>query len=131
MEDQIYDLVNNGNSITVDQLKKFIEIMFLNVSSDEISQVLEPLGQNVERDEFKKILKLLTREKATNLEVFNLWDLKKKGYIDKEDVKIALNNLGLNLKESFVDKMMNVFESDKICFEEFNKFVGKINNQNN
>lgn len=124
--DEIYDLINSGDHVTADGLKDFLETVFFNTTPQQIAQILQPLGNIVTRDEFCAILELLVQKRTTDLEVFNSWDVEKKGYIDRKDIKSMLRSYGLSFKESFIDDMVSAFGTEKICFKDFSGLLCKL-----
>ncbi|CAD24999.1 CALCIUM-BINDING PROTEIN SIMILAR TO MYOSIN REGULATORY LIGHT CHAIN 2 [Encephalitozoon cuniculi GB-M1] len=118
--DRIYDMVTHGNEMTLEDLKQFIEIVFLDVSSQQVSQLTQSLGNIVTRDDFNSILDSLVLKRTGNLDVFNSWDRDQKGHIDKNDVEAILKSYGLSFKESYIDAMLGIFKDKKMRFDDLN-----------
>ncbi|ADM10981.1 uncharacterized protein Eint_011190 [Encephalitozoon intestinalis ATCC 50506] len=119
--DKIYDLVSNGTTMTLEDLKEFIDIVFLHLNPQQVSQLTQSLGSTVTGDEFHSILEILVLKRAGSLDVFNSWDKGQKGYIDRSDLEAILRSYGLSFKESYIDMMIDMFKDRKMRLEDFNK----------
>lgn len=124
--DEIYNLISNGNSMTTEELRGFIEEVFFDISTQQLSQILKPFGNVVTKSEFSGVLELLVRKKASNLDVFNAWDRKRKGFLDKRDIEMMLKSYGLDFKDSYIDDMLGIFEGKDITFEEFDRLISEM-----
>ncbi|KAG5858961.1 hypothetical protein KMI_10g16610 [Encephalitozoon hellem] len=116
--DKVYDLVSGGDSMTVEALKQFIDIVFLDVNPQQVSQLTQSLGSVVTRDDFNYILGSLVHKKAGCLDVFSSWDRGQKGYIDKSYVETILKSYGLSFKESYIDAMIGIFKDKRMGLDD-------------
>ena len=93
-----------------------------------------PNGKNTLKfDEFISVIKesCVDREQAENYLVyaFSMFDRKKKGYINQEDLKEVFSILGENVSDDELQTMIKIAgvkSNDKINFKEFIDFFYKV-----
>ena len=123
--DRIYDLINGGNDVTLDNLHQFIDTVFLDADHEQVSQLTQGIDGPVPRDIFNLILTSLAQKRAGHLDIFNSWDTDRKGYIDRRDLEVILKSYGLSLKKTCIDAMIGAFENERMSLDDFNGLFGR------
>ena len=73
-----------------------------------------------------KKFELTEEQKQEIREAFDLFDSDRSGYVDAEEIKVAMRALGVEPKDSEIQKMISEVDADgngQIEFDEFNKMM--------
>ncbi|XP_052765718.1 neo-calmodulin-like isoform X2 [Mya arenaria] len=128
---------NNDRSISLQELGKAMRFLGMSPSEQEITDAMSALDTNengrIEFQEFYKFMQAertklneadFTNNQDTVRSAFRTFDKDGNGYIDEQELRIAMKKLGEALTDKELDDMMkeaDVDEDGKINYEEFVK----------
>ncbi|XP_070208674.1 calmodulin-beta-like isoform X2 [Littorina saxatilis] len=126
---------NHDNTISASELGKVLRCLGMNVTEQDVQSIMKELDKNgngkIEYKEFKAFMQEEMRkaeepaeqEKAIRM-AFRVFDTNGDGFIDVQELKHAMKNLGEPLTDKELTDMMKQADVDgnnKIDYEEFIK----------
>jgi hypothetical protein len=115
--DEIYDIIADGNVVTKEALKKFLEVVFVDLGIEHTAQILGALPDPVTKERFFLVLATLVQRKITTEDVLESWFGKKEG-ISPEGLRSLLRSYALEVDDTFVENMMDVVGGERAALEE-------------
>ena len=107
-------------------------------NKDELDDIIKTFDEDesgtIDKDEFINLLTTKLKEQKEDkdlLEIFNMFDKNRDGFINEEDINYIINEIGDDLDEEIVTELVKKGDEDndsRITFIEFKKiFIGKKN----
>ncbi|KAL8619257.1 hypothetical protein ACOMHN_056901 [Nucella lapillus] len=124
---------NHDNTISANELGKVLRCLGMNVAEQDVQTIMKELDKNgngkIEYKEFKAFMQDQMRraeepaeqEKAIRM-AFRVFDQNGDGFIDVEELRHAMKNLGEPLTDKELQDMMkeaDIDRNNKIDYEEF------------
>jgi len=127
---KMFDL-NNDGIITKEELGIVMKRLGRETNDRDLETMIRDVDTNgngvVELDEFINMMKAQTRTMTSDEAVrqaFQVFDKNGDNFINKDEIRMAMNNLGENVTEAEVDEMLQCMDLNKdgrVSFEEFKK----------
>jgi len=127
---KMFDL-NNDGIITKEELGIVMKRLGRETNDRDLETMIRDVDTNgngvVELDEFINMMKAQTRTMTSDEAVrqaFQVFDKNGDNFINKDEIRMAMNNLGENVTEAEVNEMLQCMDLNKdgrVSFEEFKK----------
>lgn len=127
---KMFDLNNDGH-ITKEELGTVMKQLGRETTDNDLQTMINDADTNgngvVELDEFIQMMKNQTKSMSSDdaiRQAFRVFDKNGDNYINRDEIRTAMNNLGENVTEKEVDEMlscMDINKDGKVSFEEFKK----------
>lgn len=127
---KMFDL-NNDGIIIKEELGIVMKRLGRETNDRDLETMIRDVDTNgngvVELDEFINMMKAQTRTMTSDEAVrqaFQVFDKNGDNFINKDEIRMAMNNLGENVTEAEVNEMLQCMDLNKdgrVSFEEFKK----------
>jgi len=127
---KMFDL-NNDGIITKEELGIVMKRLGRETNDRDLETMIRDVDTNgngvVELDEFINMMKAQTRTMTSDEAVrqaFQVFDKNGDNFINKDEIRMAMNNLGENVTEAELNEMLQCMDLNKdgrVSFEEFKK----------
>ena len=133
----LFDKDCDGN-IDIRELATVMRTLGYNPNKDELDDIIKTFDEDesgtIDKDEFINLLTTKLKEQKEDkdlLEIFNMFDKNRDGFISEEDINYIIDEVGDDLDEEIITELIKKGDDDndsRINFIEFKKiFIGKKN----
>ena len=131
----LFDKDCDGN-IDIRELATVMRTLGYNPNKDELDDIIKTFDEDesgtIDKDEFINLLTTKLKEQKEDkdlLEIFNMFDKNRDGYITEDDINYIIDEIGEDIDEDIVTELIKKGDDDndsRINFIEFKKiFIGK------
>jgi calmodulin len=120
---------NKVGKITTEELSQVLKDLGQNPTKEELDEIIKEVDQDNNKSiEFPEFLELMSRKmkdvdtEEEMMEAFKIFDKDGNGFVSKDDIKTAMDQLGEKLKPEELDEIMKDWDEDgdgQLNYEEF------------